>query len=69
MEQNKSLPVALFSAAFASLATPALALAQGAPAGGGGGSFSWLILLVVAALAVGIVWFTISQRRGAKHTP
>lgn len=68
MEHNESLQAVLFSAAFAMLAVPALALAQVAPAGGGG-SFSWVILLVVAALGVAIVWFTISQRRGAKHTP
>jgi fatty acid desaturase len=68
MERIKFIQAALFSAAFAMLAAPALALAQAAPERAGGGG--WVLLLVFGALVVAIIWFTLSQRRrGSKNIP
>jgi hypothetical protein len=70
MEQNKYIQAASFSAAFAIFVAPALALAQVAPERGGGSfNFGWVILLFVIAMAIAVIWFTMSQRRGARHTP
>jgi hypothetical protein len=68
MERIRFIQAALFSAAFAILAAPPLALAQAAPERAGGGG--WVLLLIFGALVVGIIWFTRSQRRrDSKNIP
>jgi hypothetical protein len=62
MERIRFIQAALFSAAIATLAVPALALAQ-AEAPQRSGSGGWFLLVLFAALAVGITLFTRSQRR------
>ena len=52
---------ALFTAAFAILGAPGLALAQSEPQRAGSGA--WVLPVIFGTLAVAIIWFTRKQRR------